>query len=156
LQSYHDLAVRLEPIILELERERKDLLIIAHESVLRVLYGYLMACNAPDIPKLSFPRNEIIEIIPASYDNKAVRIPIPDLPSDTIPGSPEDIRIPVPPSVPQSGTITPIHIGTGAATPVDDGKSPKKVTIPERMDGALLLVERALKKSGEELLKPRH
>lgn len=61
-QSYHDLAVRLEPIILELEREQKDLLIIAHESVLRVLYGYLMACNAADIPFLDFPRDQIIEV----------------------------------------------------------------------------------------------
>jgi 6-phosphofructo-2-kinase/fructose-2,6-biphosphatase 4 len=61
-QSYHDLAVRMEPIILELEREENDLLIIAHESVLRVLYGYLMACNAADIPKLEFPRDEIIEV----------------------------------------------------------------------------------------------
>ncbi|KAH0556786.1 hypothetical protein GP486_005425 [Trichoglossum hirsutum] len=60
-ESYHDLAVRLEPIILELERERNDLLIIAHESVLRVLYGYLMACSTADIPKLKFPRNEIVE-----------------------------------------------------------------------------------------------
>lgn len=51
----------MEPIILELEREENDLLIIAHESVLRVLYGYLMACNAADIPKLEFPRDEIIE-----------------------------------------------------------------------------------------------
>ena len=79
-ESYHDLAVRLEPIILELEREQNDLLIIAHESVLRVLYGYLMACNAVDIPFLSFPRNEIIEIIPASYNNEAKRIHVPDLP----------------------------------------------------------------------------
>ncbi len=61
-QSYHDLAVRLEPIILELEREQNDLLIIAHESVLRVLYGYLMACNAMSIPTLKFPRNQIIEV----------------------------------------------------------------------------------------------
>jgi len=61
-ESYHDLAVRLEPIILELEREQNDLLIIAHESVLRVLYGYLMACSATDIPNLEFPRNEIIEV----------------------------------------------------------------------------------------------
>lgn len=61
-QSYHDLAVRLEPIILELEREQNDLLLIAHESVLRVLYGYLMALNAADIPSLEFPRDEIIEV----------------------------------------------------------------------------------------------
>ena len=52
----------MEPIILELEREQNDVLLIAHESVLRVLYGYLMACNATDIPKLEFPRDEIIEV----------------------------------------------------------------------------------------------
>ncbi|KAA8913151.1 6-phosphofructo-2-kinase-domain-containing protein [Sphaerosporella brunnea] len=78
-ESYHDLAVRSEPIILELEREKNDLLIIAHESVLRVLYGYLMACSTQDIPFLSFPRNEIVEIIPASYNNEAKRIKIPKI-----------------------------------------------------------------------------
>ncbi|EAQ86478.1 6-phosphofructo-2-kinase, putative [Chaetomium globosum CBS 148.51] len=95
-ESYHDLAVRLEPIILELEREQNDLLIIAHESVLRVLYSYLMHCSTRDIPKLKFPRDEIIEIIPAAYQNEAKRIHIPGLDPRTIPGSPEDIRIPVP------------------------------------------------------------
>lgn len=69
-ESYHDVAVRLEPIILELERENNDLLIIAHESVLRVLYGYLMAVGAADIPLLSFPRDEIIEVR-SSYSLKA-------------------------------------------------------------------------------------
>ncbi len=54
--------MRLEPIILELEREQNDLLIIAHESVLRVLYGYLMACDAMSIPTLKFPRDQIIEV----------------------------------------------------------------------------------------------
>lgn len=76
-ESYHDLAVRLEPVIFELEREKNDLLIIAHESVLRVLYGYLMACNATDIPNLEFPRDEIIEILPSSYNNVVRRLTIP-------------------------------------------------------------------------------
>ena len=136
MQSYHDLAVRMEPIILELEREENDLLIIAHESVLRVLYGYLMACNAADIPKLEFPRDEIIEvrnswvfrcydtltyskIIPSSYNNVAKRIKIPGLPASMVPGSPEDISIPVPPSgavSPFSGIGTP-QAGSGTATP---------------------------------------
>jgi broad specificity phosphatase PhoE len=49
-------------MIMELEREQNDLLIIAHESVLRVLYGYLMACDAMSIPALKFPRNQIIEV----------------------------------------------------------------------------------------------
>ncbi|KAI2213170.1 hypothetical protein LOZ17_005303 [Ophidiomyces ophidiicola] len=130
-ESYHDLAVRLEPIILELERERNDLLIIAHESVLRVLYGYLMACNAADIPFLSFPRDEIIEIIPASYSNEAKRIHVPDLPPEIIPGSPEDIKIPVPPS----GSVSPITDGsagtlTRGGTPQSGLRTPRN---PERI-----------------------
>ncbi|WEW61886.1 Elongator subunit elp2 [Emydomyces testavorans] len=130
-ESYHDLAVRLEPIILELERERNDLLIIAHESVLRVLYGYLMACNAADIPFLSFPRDEIIEIIPASYNNEAKRIHIPDLPPEIIPGSPQDIKIPVPPS----GAVSPMPDGPGGSltrggTPQSGFRTPRD---PERI-----------------------
>ncbi|KAL8771342.1 MAG: hypothetical protein Q9209_003248 [Squamulea sp. 1 TL-2023] len=152
-ESYHDLAVRLEPIILELERQQDDLLIIAHESVLRVLYGYLMACNATDIPGLSFPRNEIIEIIPASYNNESSSIPIPDLPPEIIPSSPEDLKIPVPPSEGTSGTITPMILGspkiaprslksgtTRTTPPVTGGTTPQ-----EPGEGSLLLVERALR-----------
>lgn len=129
----------MEPIILELEREENDLLIIAHESVLRVLYGYLMACNAADIPKLEFPRDEIIEvstplltrsgvvmltldqIIPSSYNNVAKRIKIPSLPDSMIPSSPQDIQMPVPPSgavSPLPGLGTPAA-GSGTATPQD-------------------------------------
>ncbi|TKA64101.1 hypothetical protein B0A49_06193 [Cryomyces minteri] len=130
-ESYHDLAVRMEPIILELEREENDLLIIAHESVLRVLYGYLMACNAIDIPGLEFPRDEIIEIIPASYNNEAKRIHIPDLPPKIIPGSPEDLQMPVPPS----GTASPFSgLGTpaGTMTPTGDGKGQSFLPLPLR------------------------
>lgn len=110
-QSYHDLAVRLEPIILELEREQNDLLIIAHESVLRVLYAYLMHCSTMDIPKLKFPRDEIIEIIPAAYQNEAKRVHIPGLDPNLVPGSPEDIKIPVP----QSGGIYAVAGGGGGS-----------------------------------------
>ncbi|RFU25986.1 hypothetical protein B7463_g10347, partial [Scytalidium lignicola] len=111
-ESYHDLAVRLEPIILELEREQNDLLIIAHESVLRVLYGYLMACDAMSIPKLKFPRDKIIEIIPGPYQNEARRIHIDGLSPEFVPGSPEEIRIPVA----VSGVVSPL---TGLSTPDD-------------------------------------
>lgn len=75
-ESYHDLAVRLEPVILEMERIPNDILIIANESVLRVLYGYLMACSPADIPLLEFARDEIVEIIPSSYNNKVNRVPM--------------------------------------------------------------------------------
>lgn len=79
-----------------------------------------MACNAADIPKLEFPRDEIIEIIPSSYNNQAKRIHISGLSENIVPGSPEDIRIPVPPSgavSPFSGLGTPRVSSGGTATP---------------------------------------
>ncbi|EON99533.1 putative 6-phosphofructo-2-kinase fructose- 6-bisphosphate 2-phosphatase protein [Phaeoacremonium minimum UCRPA7] len=124
-ESYHDLAVRLEPIILELEREQNDLLIIAHESVLRVLYAYLMHCSTMDIPKLKFPRDEIIEIIPAAYQNEAKRIHIPGLDPKMVPGSPEDIKIPVP--GPPSGNLSPIPGLSSPAEPAENQRPPEKV-----------------------------
>jgi len=143
-ESYHDLAVRLEPIILELEREQNDLLIIAHESVLRVLYAYLMHCSTMDIPILKFPRDEIIEIIPAAYQNEAKRIHIPGLESSIVPGSPDDIKIPVtvqsiPPSGQASGEasgvtsgitsgqLSPIAGGLGSPTEPATERPPEKV-----------------------------
>ncbi|KAI6782450.1 putative 6-phosphofructo-2-kinase/fructose-2 [Emericellopsis cladophorae] len=127
-ESYHDLAVRLEPIILELEREQNDLLIIAHESVLRVLYAYLMHCSTMDIPILKFPRDEIIEIIPAAYQNEAKRIHIPGLESSIVPGSPDDIKIPVtvqsiPPSGQASGEASGVTSGitSGQLSPIAGG-----------------------------------
>ena len=51
------------------------------------------------------------QIIPASYQNDAKRILIPGLAQEIVPGSPEDIRIPVPPS----GMVSPLSgIGTPA------------------------------------------
>lgn len=73
-ESYHDLAVRMEPLLLEMERMSGDILIIAHESSLRVLYSYLMACSSHEIASLQFPRNEIVEISYTPYENKATRL----------------------------------------------------------------------------------
>ncbi|KAK4212095.1 6-phosphofructo-2-kinase-domain-containing protein [Rhypophila decipiens] len=135
-ESYHDLAVRLEPIILELEREQNDLLIIAHESVLRVLYAYLMHCSTRDIPKLKFPRDEIIEIIPAAYQNDAKRIHIPGLDPSTVPGSPEDIRILVPGSPPGAGLPAIPGLSTPPESGAAESSAPVSITVarpPEKV-----------------------
>lgn len=126
--------MRLEPIILELEREQNDLLIIAHESVLRVLYAYLMHCSTVEIPALRFPRDEIIEIIPAAYQNEARRIHIPGLDPEMIPGSPDGMKLlaagsSVPPSgsasrpdsLPASGQMTPLAGVVAAAVATSAG-----------------------------------
>ncbi|ODV94609.1 hypothetical protein PACTADRAFT_50481 [Pachysolen tannophilus NRRL Y-2460] len=75
-ESYHDLAVKIEPLILEMERMSGDILIIADETVIRVFYGYLMACSCNEIPFLEFPQNEIVQIQYNAYSNIAKRITI--------------------------------------------------------------------------------
>ncbi|OAA67294.1 fructose-2,6-bisphosphatase [Niveomyces insectorum RCEF 264] len=133
-ESYHDLAVRLEPIILELEREQNDLLIIAHESVLRVLYAYLMHCSAMDIPKIKFPRNKIIEIIPAAYQNEANIIRIPGLEHPPGNGShtPDNIffRNASPILAFGSGAATETASGSAAISPVMGLNSPTEPLEP--------------------------
>ncbi|KAJ2767369.1 hypothetical protein IWQ56_003359 [Coemansia nantahalensis] len=75
-ESYHDVSVRLEPVILELERERDDILIIAPESALRCIYAYFAPQGLPDslIPTLAFPRSIFVELTPTAYGCKERRI----------------------------------------------------------------------------------
>ncbi|KAJ8657907.1 hypothetical protein O0I10_006435 [Lichtheimia ornata] len=75
-ESYHDLAVRLEAIIMELEREKHDVLIIGHETVLKCLYAYLFDRPDSDIPTISVPRSFLIEITPSAYGCKETRMEI--------------------------------------------------------------------------------
>ncbi|KAI8138089.1 6-phosphofructo-2-kinase-domain-containing protein [Fennellomyces sp. T-0311] len=75
-ESYHDLAVRLEAIIMELEREKNDVLIVAHETVLRCLYAYLFDRPESDIPKITIPRGKLIVITPSAYGCKEARLDI--------------------------------------------------------------------------------
>lgn len=88
-----------------------------------------MHCATMDIPTLKFPRDEIIEIIPAAYQNEAKRIHIPGIDPNITAGSPEDIRIPVPgsgpASGPASGNLTPIPGLSSPAEPVE--RPPEKV-----------------------------
>lgn len=41
-ESYLDVIQRLEPVIIEIERERECMCVVAHQAVLRALYGYFM------------------------------------------------------------------------------------------------------------------
>ncbi|KAG6845106.1 hypothetical protein H0H87_000805 [Tephrocybe sp. NHM501043] len=66
-ESYHDLSVRLEPVLIELEKEQEDLLIIGHASVIRCMLAYLIGLPASEIPAIEVARGDLIEVVPASY-----------------------------------------------------------------------------------------
>jgi hypothetical protein len=60
-------VVRLEPILIELEREQEDLFIIGHASVIRCLLAYLIGLPASEIPAIEIARGDLLEVVPASY-----------------------------------------------------------------------------------------
>ena len=64
---FNFIVVRLEPILVELEREQEDLLIIGHASVIRCLLAYLIGLPASEIPAIEVARGDLLEIVPASY-----------------------------------------------------------------------------------------
>ncbi len=43
-ESYLDVIQRLEPVIIEIERERECVCVVAHQAILRALYGYFTKC----------------------------------------------------------------------------------------------------------------
>lgn len=48
-ESYRDVVIRLEPIIMELERS-EDILIVTHQAVLRCIYAYFMKKDQAESP----------------------------------------------------------------------------------------------------------
>ena len=59
--------VRLEPTLIELEREQEDLLVIGHASVIRCMLAYLIGLPASEIPAIEVARGDLIEVVPTSY-----------------------------------------------------------------------------------------
>ncbi|BGP54498.1 hypothetical protein JCM8202_001578 [Rhodotorula sphaerocarpa] len=71
-ESYHDLSVRLEPVILELEREPADILFIGHGSVIRCIMAYLAGMTPHEIPKVELRRGDIVQVTPSAYGVKFI------------------------------------------------------------------------------------
>ncbi|CAM6041468.1 unnamed protein product [Sphagnum compactum] len=61
-ESYLDVIQRLEPVIVELERQRSPVVVIAHQAVLRALYAYFMGKPLKEVPHIEVPLHTIIEI----------------------------------------------------------------------------------------------
>lgn len=58
--------LRLEPIIMDLERQG-NILIIGHQAILRCLYAYFMNYSQEDLPYIKIPLHTVIELTPKAY-----------------------------------------------------------------------------------------
>ena len=66
-ESYLDVIARLEPIILEMERHREPLLIVAHQGILRIIYAFYMGLSRAQAPFVSVPLNCVVKLTPSAY-----------------------------------------------------------------------------------------
>jgi len=66
-ESYEDVISRLDPVLIELERQREPTLVVAHQAVLRALYAYFVDRPREEVPYLDIPLHTVIELIPKAY-----------------------------------------------------------------------------------------
>ncbi|KAI3635498.1 hypothetical protein MIR68_006136 [Amoeboaphelidium protococcarum] len=65
-ESYRDLVLRLEPIIIELER-RENIFIIGHQAVLRAIYAYFVGLPQHMLPYVKVPLHTVVKLCPKAY-----------------------------------------------------------------------------------------
>jgi broad specificity phosphatase PhoE len=71
-ESYSDVIQRLEPVIVEIERQDRPVLVVAHQAVLRAIYSYFAGIPQDECPHLEIKLHTVIELSPAEsgYDEE--------------------------------------------------------------------------------------
>ncbi|XP_025891903.1 6-phosphofructo-2-kinase/fructose-2,6-bisphosphatase 2 isoform X8 [Nothoprocta perdicaria] len=102
-ESYQDLVQRLEPVIMELERQG-NVLVISHQAVMRCLLAYFLDKSADELPYLRCPLHTIFKLTPVAYGCKVETITLnveavnthrdkPSLNSNNLPTSQTPVRM---------------------------------------------------------------
>ncbi|CDW53722.1 6PF2K and His Phos 1 domain containing protein [Trichuris trichiura] len=68
-ESYEDLVARVEPVIMELERQ-ENVLVVAHQAVLRCLLAYFLDKDWKEMPYLRVPLHTVVKLTPVAYGCK--------------------------------------------------------------------------------------
>lgn len=73
-ESYQDIVHRLEPVIIELMRQKTPVLIVSHQATLRVLYAYLQDLLPQTCPDVLLPLHTVIQLTQKAYVSEEQRI----------------------------------------------------------------------------------
>ncbi|KAI8326383.1 bifunctional 6-phosphofructo-2-kinase/fructose-2,6-bisphosphate 2-phosphatase, partial [Martensiomyces pterosporus] len=65
-ESYRDVVLRLEPVIMELERQQ-NIMIISHQAVLRCIYAYFLDIGPDELPYLKIPLHTVMKLTWTAY-----------------------------------------------------------------------------------------
>jgi 6-phosphofructo-2-kinase/fructose-2,6-biphosphatase 1 len=74
-ESYSDVVARLEPVIMELERQ-ENVLVVCDQAVSRCLLAYFMDIESDDLPYLNIPLHTVIKLTPIAYGCRIENIPL--------------------------------------------------------------------------------
>uniref|UniRef100_A0A493T229 6-phosphofructo-2-kinase/fructose-2,6-bisphosphatase 2 n=2 Tax=Anas platyrhynchos TaxID=8839 RepID=A0A493T229_ANAPP len=136
-ESYQDLVQRLEPVIMELERQG-NVLVICHQAVMRCLLAYFLDKSADELPYLRCPLHTILKLTPVAYGCKVETINLnveavnthrdkPSLNSNNVPASQSPARMRRSSLTPRASADTeqrPRHHSVGSKPPDPLGPFP--------------------------------
>ena len=66
-ESYIDVIARLEPVILELERQRGPVVVVAHNAVIRCILAYFTGKSREECPFLDVPLHTVFKLTTRAY-----------------------------------------------------------------------------------------
>ncbi|CAM9359006.1 unnamed protein product, partial [Chrysoparadoxa australica] len=73
-ESYMDVIQRVRPLIVELERQPRSLVVVCHLAVQRCLYAYMMGIELEKVPHIDLPQHTVIELTPTPFGTKARQV----------------------------------------------------------------------------------
>ncbi|XP_077426707.1 6-phosphofructo-2-kinase/fructose-2,6-bisphosphatase 1-like isoform X2 [Vanacampus margaritifer] len=91
-ESYEDLVQRLEPVIMELERQ-ENVLVICHQAVMRCLLAYFLDKSSDELPYLKCPLHTVLKLTPVAYGCKVESIFLNVEAVNTHRGKPENVDV---------------------------------------------------------------
>ncbi|KIW35578.1 hypothetical protein, variant 1 [Cladophialophora immunda] len=71
-ESYRDVVIRLEPIIMELERS-ENIIIITHQAIVRCIFAYFMEIPQEKSPWMEVPLHTLMKLTPKAYGTEVER-----------------------------------------------------------------------------------
>eukprot|EP00794_Sanderia_malayensis_P016849 gene16850-18548_t len=71
-ESYKDMLSRLEPVIMELERQ-ENVLVISHRTTMRCLLAYFLDHNPDEVPGMNVPLHTVFKLTPVAYEREKAK-----------------------------------------------------------------------------------
>eukprot|EP01084_Bolivina_argentea_P174685 302576_1 len=78
-ESYLDCMQRVQPVIVELERQPLSLVVVCHLAVQRCLYAYFMGIPIKEVPYIELSQHTVVELTPTPFGTKCRQITEADM-----------------------------------------------------------------------------